>query len=154
MIARPTTERLILECCRHLIDDVAPHVADEAASEQLVMLETILRNAAVRAAHEIAWMTDEIESVAVLCADAPSVLAPDDARAIQDVAPRLEPASQHLSDVVESYAAASTALAIVLSADVDRAGVAEIRARAQEIIDVRLEREAIVMGMFEPTGRD
>lgn len=67
MISRPTTDQLILECCRHLLEDVVPHVADDAGRERLVMIETILRNTAVRAAHEIAWMTDEIESVAVLC---------------------------------------------------------------------------------------
>lgn len=154
MIARPTTERLILECCHHLLEDVAPHVTSDEARQELVMIETILRNAAVRAAHEIAWMTEETQAVAALCEEAAAVLDGEDARRIGERAGQLVPTSRHLDDVVGAYAHASELLAAILAAAADSADAADLRRRAQEAIDGRLDREAMIMGVFEPTGRE
>src|SRR5580698_8451453 len=59
MITRPTTDALIVDCCRELTDAILPGLTDETLRLRLVMAETVLRNAAVRAAHEIAWMHEE-----------------------------------------------------------------------------------------------
>src|SRR5260370_12596332 len=59
MITRPTTEALIMDCCRELTEEILPALTDETLKLRLVMTETVLRNAAVRAAHEIAWMREE-----------------------------------------------------------------------------------------------
>ncbi len=59
MITRPTTDQLIEDVCRELLEDVLPALADEPLQVRVVMAETVLRNAAVRAAHEIAWMSEE-----------------------------------------------------------------------------------------------
>lgn len=59
MITRPTTDVLIGDCCRELTDAILPALTDETLRLRLVMTETVLRNAAVRAAHEIAWMLGE-----------------------------------------------------------------------------------------------
>jgi len=59
MISRPMTDQLIADVCQDLVDAVLPALADETLQVRVAMAETVLRNAAVRAAHEIAWMTDE-----------------------------------------------------------------------------------------------
>ena len=59
MITRPTTDALIADCCRELMEGILPGLTDETLKLRLVMTETVLRNAAVRAAHEIAWMREE-----------------------------------------------------------------------------------------------
>ena len=59
MITRPTTDVLIEDCCRELMEVILPGLTDETLKLRLVMTETVLRNAAVRAAHEIAWMREE-----------------------------------------------------------------------------------------------
>ena len=82
MLSRPTTEQILLDCCRELMTGVLPVVTDETAQVKLIMVDTVLRNMAVRSAHEIAWMREEIAAIesyvqAVLDADATAV---DDAR--------------------------------------------------------------------------
>ncbi len=59
MISRPTTDQLIADVCQDLVDAVLPALTDETLQVRVAMAETVLRNAAARAAHEIAWMTDE-----------------------------------------------------------------------------------------------
>ena len=60
MIVRPTTEQLLLDCCKELMQGVLPAVSDQTAVVRIFMIEQVLRNAAVRCAHEIAWMDEEI----------------------------------------------------------------------------------------------
>ncbi len=59
MISRPTTEQILLDCCAELIDGVLPAVTDEVSGARVRMLEGVLREAAARTAHEIAWMDEE-----------------------------------------------------------------------------------------------
>ena len=60
MIAKPTTEQILNDCSRELMEVVLPAVTDETVMVTIYMMDLVLRNAAVRAAHEIAWMTEEI----------------------------------------------------------------------------------------------
>ena len=69
MITRPTTDTLIGDCCRELTDVILPGLTDETLRLRLVMTETVLRNAAVRAAHEIAWMLAETSALMAYAAD-------------------------------------------------------------------------------------
>lgn len=48
MLARPTTDVLLADCCRELIEEVLPALSDETLQVRVAMLETVLRNAAVR----------------------------------------------------------------------------------------------------------
>ena len=77
MISRPTTDQLIADVCQDLVDAVLPALTDETLQVRVAMAETVLRNAAVRAAHEIAWMSDEtaalIEYAKAVNARIPSV---------------------------------------------------------------------------------
>ena len=80
MLSRPTTEQILLDCCRELMTAVLPALTDETAQVSVIMVETVLRNAAVRAAHEVAWMreeTAEIESYAqAVAGQAPAGTSP------------------------------------------------------------------------------
>ena len=69
MITRPTTDALIDDCCRELTDVILPGLTDETLRLRLVMTETVLRNAAVRAAHEIAWMLAETSALLAYAAE-------------------------------------------------------------------------------------
>ena len=63
MITRPTTDQLLLDCCRELLDVVLPDVQSDHVRVAVQMLENVLRNAATRAAHEIGWMRDETAAI-------------------------------------------------------------------------------------------
>src|SRR5271170_5585498 len=72
MLSRPTTEQILLDCCRELMNVVLPALTDETAQVSVIMVETVLRNTAARTAHEVAWMreeTAEIESYAQAVAE-------------------------------------------------------------------------------------
>src|SRR3954452_23678015 len=63
MITRPTTDVLVLDCCRELSEEILPAIEDETLKLRLIMTVTVLGNAAVRAANEIAWMRAETEDL-------------------------------------------------------------------------------------------
>src|SRR6516165_9733511 len=106
VLSRPTTEQILLDCCRELMTTVLPALTDETAQVSVIMVETVLRNAAVRAAHEVAWMreeTAEIESYArAVAGQAPSPGA-DSLRAALKALAEAPRDSLHLDDVVETY---------------------------------------------------
>jgi hypothetical protein len=104
MLSRPTTEQILLDCCRELMTTVLPSLTDETAQVSVIMVETVLRNTAVRAAHEVAWMRDEtadIEAYArAVAAQVPGTASLETALAALADTPR---DSLHLNDVVETY---------------------------------------------------
>ena len=152
MLSRPTTEQILLDCCRELMTVVLPALTDETAQVSVIMVETVLRNTAARAAHEVAWMreeTAEIESYARAVAEQ----APADAigAALQALAgaPR---DSLHLDDVVETYCRAGNVLSAALETAV--AGrLAGLVGRGEDLLDVRTGHETEVMAGWTPTGR-
>ena len=153
MLSRPTTEQILLDCCRELMQAVLPALTDETAQVSVIMVETVLRNTAVRAAHEVAWMrqeTAEIESYAQAVAEqAPSAESLHAAlKALAD-APR---DSLHLDDVVETYCRAGNALSAALEIAV-AGGLTGLVRRGEEILDVRAGHETEVMAGWTPTGR-
>jgi hypothetical protein len=153
MLSRPTTEQILLDCCRELMTTVLPSLTDETAQVSVIMVETVLRNTAVRAAHEVAWMRDEtadIEAYAhAVAAQAPGTAPLETALAALADAPR---DSLHLDDVVETYCQAGNALSAALEIAVSR-GLATLVQRGQEILDVRTGHETEVMAGWTPTGR-
>ena len=153
MLSRPTTEQILLDCCRELMTNVLPSLTDATAQVSVIMVETVLRNTAVRAAHEVAWMqaeTAEIEGyaheVAAQAADAEPLRA---ALAALAGAPR---ESLHLDDVVETYCRAGNALSIALETAV-AGGLAPLVLRGEEILDIRAGHETEDMAGWSPTGR-
>ncbi len=136
MIAKPTTEQLLNSCSRELMEVVLPAVGDDTVKVTVMMLDVIIRNAAIRAAHEIAWMTDEITQLEAL-AGAP---APTDGQSL------------HLDDVVERYCRASEAFSAVLEAAV-ASGDRDVIRRGKAILDQRVAREDEAMAGWSPVGR-
>ena len=153
MLSRPTTEQILLDCGRELMQAVLPALTDETAQVSVIMVETVLRNMAVRAAHEVAWMrqeTAEIESYAqAVVEQAPSAESLRAAlKALAD-APR---DSLHLDDVVETYCRAGNVLSAALETAV--AGrLTGLVGRGEEILDTRAGHETEVMAGWTPTGR-
>jgi len=153
MLSRPTTEQILLDCCRELMTNVLPSLTDATAQVSVIMVETVLRNTAVRAGHEVAWMreeTAEIEDYARAVAEqAPGTAPLEAALAALASAPR---DSLHLDDVVETYCRAGNALSAALETAV-AGGLAALVRRGEEILDVRSGHETEVMAGWSPTGR-
>jgi hypothetical protein len=152
MLSRPTTEQILLDCCRELMTNVLPSLTDATAQVSVIMVETVLRNTAVRAAHEVAWMRDETADIEAyareVAAQAPGTTL-DTALAALAAAPR---DSLHLDDVVETYCRAGNALSAALETAV-ASGLAPLIQRGEEILDVRSGHETDVMAGWSPTGR-
>jgi len=163
VLSRPTTEQILLDCCRELMTTVMPALTDETAQVSVIMVETVLRNAAVRAAHEVAWMraeTAEIESYAQAVAEqAPVGASPgadspgaDSLRAALKALADAPRDSLHLDDVVETYCRAGNALSAALETAVAGSLTGLVR-RGEEILDTRDGHETEVMAGWTPTGR-
>jgi hypothetical protein len=140
MIAKPTTEQILNDCSRELMDVVLPAVADDTVKVTVMMMELVLRNMAVRAAHEIAWMTDEIAELTAFAA------GPDGS------SPASADGSLHLDDVVERYREASDAFSRAMEKAV-ASGDEERTRRGAAIMSRRLEHEQEVMCGWSPVGR-
>jgi len=152
VITKPATDVLIEDCCRELMEGILPGLTDETLKLRLVMTETVLRNAAVRAAHEIAWMREE---TVVLLAYARRVAARHGSAplraALADAA--AGPAdSLHLADVADCYERAGRAFAAALVA-AQEAGAADLVARAREVLRDRIATEKQVMATYAVVGR-
>jgi len=152
MLSRPTTEQILLDCCHELMTTVLPSLTDATAQVSVIMVETVLRNTAVRAAHEVAWMRDETAGIEAyareVAARAPGTTL-ETALAALAAAPR---DSLHLDDVVETYCRAGNALSAALETAI-ASGVAALIRRGEEILDVRSGHETEVMAGWTPTGR-
>jgi len=152
VITTPTTDVLIEDCCRELMEAILPGLTDETLKLRLVMAETVLRNAAVRAAHEIAWMREE---TAVLLAYARRVAARHGSEPLRAALADAEggPAdSLHLADVVDVYERAGRAFADALVA-AQEAGDADMVVEARELLRDRIATEKQVMATYAVVGR-
>jgi hypothetical protein len=136
MIAKPTTEQILNDCSRELMEVVLPTVTDETVVVTIYMMDLVLRNAAVRAAHEIAWMTEEI---GVLESFAGATPADADG-------------SLHLDDVVERYRRASDAFSRAMEEAVATSDEERTREGAA-LMARRAEREQEVICGWSPVGR-
>ncbi len=152
MIVRPTTDQLVLDCCRELTDEILPALADETLKLRVIMAVTVLGNAAVRAAHEIAWMREETETALDFAREA-AAAHPNEriAGAIADF--RTGPLdSLHLDDVVDVYERAGRALAIAVQVVHDESAE-DLLARAAVLLRARVETEKVVMADYVVVGR-
>jgi hypothetical protein len=153
MLTRPTTEQILLDCCSELMTGVLPGCADATVQVRVIMIETVLRNMAVRSAHEIAWMREETAEIALYAQQVAAAL-PDAAEigaalaALGD-APR---ESVHLDDVVETYCRAGVAFSAALEAAVASRD-AELIGAGEDLLARRTDHEVEVMAGWSPTGR-
>lgn len=151
MISRPTTAQILDDCCRTLLDEVIPAVGPGPAQVQLAMLEGVLRNMAVRAAHEIAWMEEEREAVLAYARSVESETG--DRRLASALTAASPPASLHLEDVVDAYERASEALSCAVEASLD-AGRPALADEGAALLEKRLSAERrILAGWGDLAGR-
>ncbi len=103
MLARPSTDQVLEAIANDLRDVVAPACTDDRATVLLGQVDQLLRRLARRAAHEIAWMHEEMAAI-----DAAVDGDTDPATAEALAAFRAAPTdSLHLADVLDRYSLAS-----------------------------------------------
>ncbi|WP_409329685.1 hypothetical protein [Trujillonella humicola] len=151
MIGRPTTEQVLLDCCR-VLADVLPEVADETTVVRLVMLEKVLRNAAVRAAHEIAWMREETAAIQAYAGAVEAVTADGALQAALAELAAGPHAGLHLDDVTEVYCRAGDVLSAALEAAL-AAGREDLVRDGEAVLAARLEHEHRIVGGWDSAGR-
>jgi hypothetical protein len=139
MIAKPTTEQILNDCSRELMEVVLPAISDETVKVTVMMMDLVLRNAAVRAAHEIAWMTAETTELNAFAGDAGS--SPPDLDE-----------SLHLDDVIERYRQASEAFSRAMEDAIGR-GDEALADRGAALMASRSAQEQEVMCGWSPVGR-
>ena len=153
MISLPTTAQIILDCRRELLEVIGPEVQSEAGKVSVQMLENVLRNAATRAAHEIAWMREETAAMETFARDtlgaAPGTSVITDALAALDAGPRQ---SLHLDDVAKVYTLAGEAFSCAIETALG-GGHAELAGRGAALLATRSATEVEIMGEWGFVGR-
>lgn len=148
MLARPATDQVLTAIADDLKAVVAPNCTDDRATVLLGQVDQLLRRMARRAAHEIAWMTDEMAAIeAAVDGD------PDRATAEALAAYRATPAdSLHLADVLERYSLASAALSAAVEAAF-AAGDGERVQQLRGLLEARIANEQEILGQLDLVGR-
>ncbi len=136
MLSRPTTEQMLRGIVADLDATVAPALPDGPAKVAVAMMTQLLLGCAVRAAHEIAWMHEEIAAIE---AEVGAVAA-------------AHGESLHLDDVVVRYHAASAALADAVDAAYAAGDGPRVEALRQ-LLEARNAHEMEIMGVLELVGR-
>ncbi len=153
MIVKPSTEQIILDCRRELLEVIGPEVASDAGKISVQMVENVLRNVATRAAHEIAWMRDETMAMESFANDAlrayPSAVTISEALADLQAGPRL---SLHLDDVAAVYSLAGEAFSCSLEVALS-SGDEALAARGASLLSARSAIEVQIMGDWGFVGR-
>jgi hypothetical protein len=152
VIGRPTTEQILLDCRRVLTDDVLPAVTDETTRIRLAMLDKVLQNAAVRAAHEIAWMREEAAEIEAYAGRVEAATGDDAVRAALGALAGSPRESLHLDDVTEVYGRAGDLLSASLEAAL-AAGREDLLRQGESLLAARLVHENGVVGGWDSTGR-
>ena len=153
MLSRPTTAQILEDCRRELSEVVAPALSDEAAAVSLAMLDEVLRNCAVRASHEIAWMMEEIDSMTAYAAEVAETVEDDPAISTALATHRASLAdSLHLDDVCISYSTAGHCLAEALGT-ARVGGSTDLLRRGRALLAERMEREDEIKGDWGFVGR-
>lgn len=152
MITRPLTDELVRDCCRELMEEVLPAIEDDTVKLRVIMTVTVLSNAAVRAAHEIAWMRDETEAALAFARDVRGAHADERIAAALAETEAGPPASLELADVVDVYERAARAFDVALQA-AHEAGDGPLLDRAAQMLRARVDTEKVVMADYAIVGR-
>ena len=153
MITRPTTDTLLLDCCRE-VEAILPAIQDDNLRVRLAMTLTVLNNAAVRAAHEIAWMHEEVVAMLAFAEDVAAAL-PDgagDAVRAAITGAATTPRSLHLADVVHCYEQAGLVFDAALR-QAQEAGATDLVRRGADMLRARVDTEKTVMATYTLVGR-
>ena len=153
MLSQPTTDQILADCRNELLTTIDGAVTDPAVKIAIQMMENVLRNCAMRAAHEIAWMREEtdamIEFARSVAASGASTDALMHALAAHD-AGRSD--SLHLDDVVATYSLAGECLSVALESSL-AADDADLVIAGRALLEQRLAHELEIMGEWTMVGR-
>ena len=116
------------------------------------MAVTVLGNAAVRAAHEIAWMREETQTALAFAREVIATHPDERITAALDAVESAPRDSLHLADVVEVYEQASRTLALAVQVAHD-SDSEELVSRAAALLRARVEVEKVVMADYAVVGR-
>lgn len=153
MITRPTTDQILLDCRRELLEVVKPAVDSEAAQVSIDMLENVLRNCATRAANEIAWMTAESSAMVGFAKDVVAAGHGNDPLAAALEAFDTGASSDlDLESVTAAYSLAGDAFSCAIEAAI-ASGDESLSTRASELLQQRVDRELEIMGEWGFVGR-
>jgi hypothetical protein len=153
MLSRPTTEQILLDCRAELLSTISRAITDPSAEIAIQMMENVLRNCAERAAHEIAWMHDEIADMIGFADEVASSPASTQGVSSALATYRAERSdSLHLDDVCATYSLASECLSHALEAAL-AAGDDDLHSRGRAVLDRRLAHEQEIMGEWTMVGR-
>ncbi len=152
MLSRPTTDQIILDCRAELLATIDAAITDPAAKIAIQMMENVLRNCAERAAHEIAWMHEEIAEM-IAIAEQVQASAPTDAvQSALDACRANRTGGLHLDEVVADYDLAGECLSAALDAAMS-SGVRELQEVGRAALERRLAHEQAIMGEWAFVGR-
>lgn len=150
MLARPTTEQILVELANEVRDQLIPAADDPAVRVNLEMMEQLLNAAAVRAAHEIAWMDEEVRAMVSYAADVADQLDHQPTREALAAYEAQRSDSLHLDDQVANYSLAGEALGRAIEgAAADEA----LLARGADIVRSRRDTETLIRPGFYFPGR-
>ena len=116
------------------------------------MLGKVLRNAAVRAAHEVAWMREETAAVEAYARAVAATTGDDGLRTALEALAEGPRGSLHLTDVVEVYVRASDVLSVALEVAL-AAGRDDLVREGESLLSTRLAHEEDVVGGWDSAGR-
>ena len=142
MQARPTTDQILNDLAREVRDELIPAIDDPALRVNLEMMEQLLTAAAVRAAHEIAWMAEEVTAITAYAREVSATVGDDATAAALAAFDNGRSDSLHLADQVENYSLAGEAFGRALEAAADHErlgpeGADLVRARRDTETDIR-----------------
>jgi hypothetical protein len=147
VITRPTTSRLVNLVRHELTETVVPAVSDPEVRHRLRMIDHVLSMVAVRAEHEIDWMTADMAEIEKL-ASRISIPAVREALAIFQAG---RTNSLRASEVTDDHDRAAEILSRILeAADTLPADVGET---AERVLRGRLDHGVTVAGDFELVAR-
>ncbi len=112
------------------------------------MVQQLLHGAAVRAAHEIAWMHDELDAIRHLASETADASIVPAMRRLD----ALDSSSLHLAQVQARYDAAGHVLSKVIEAAFST-GDARAVERARELLQARSAHEMQIVGQLDLVGR-
>ena len=150
MQARPTTEQILNDLAREIRDGLIPACDDPAMVPNLQMMEQLLTAAAVRSAHEIAWMNEEGEAAVALARDVVAETGDEGTAAALAAYDEGRSDSLHLDDQVENYSLAGEALGRAIEA---ADGHPHLVSRANDLIRARRDTETQIRPGFFFPGR-
>lgn len=153
MISLPSSSQLLEAIKRELRENVRSVVTDPAATDSLDMIESLLGSVAVRCAHEIAWMREEIAEAETV-AEAILKAGADQGGKIGTALASLRAnrsTSDHTSDVQREYNLGSELLSCCLEATLLTGG--DLRSRAAAALENRLAHELSIRGELSLSGR-